>query len=714
MLENFHFLAPWWLLALVPALWLAWRLLQLGDGAASPWRRVIDARLLALLASGDAGAPGRTVPALVALGWTLAVLALADPAWERAPQPVLQTATARVLVLDLAQSMYADDLKPSRLVRARYKISDALDLAGEGQTGLVAYAGDAFTVAPLTRDAKTIRSLLPVLDPALMPVEGGRADLGLLKAGELLHQAGATHGTVLLFADDIGAADVAATTRAAARLNGEGYQVSILGIGTQDGAPLRNAKGVLLRDAAGNVGISHLNATALEAIAQAGGGQYRPISDDGAALRELLRDTPAAQARDTAQASGAAQRWKEMGPALAALLLPLAALAFRRNWLVGALLLAGVVSAPEPAMATGWTDLWQRPDQQAAHALHSGDFPKAASLAEPGGLRGAAEYKSGKFAEAAADFARESGPDADFNRGNALARLGRYTDAIAAYDRALKAAPDNADARANKAAVEDLLRKMAQSPKAASDAKGRNAQRSPDTSAGGSQDGGNAPNDGKGAKDGENGKDGKDGKKGNARDGGKARQEQASNPSAGSGGDRPSSPSGKPDQRAAQGMDGSAGAAGQSAPAPPPDGSPARKQASSTAGPPAASSTRAVPAGGAPGNASAATGLPQGATQFADAARKLATAAAGSDEKSASRDISGSTAPGREQPQMPEAHVAKAAGAEPTQPLDTEEQQAAEQWLRRIPDDPGALLRRKFLYQYRQRTQNAADTSDTQ
>ena len=195
----------------------------------------------------------RTAPWLAAAGWIIAVLALADPAWERKPQPVYQTTAARVIVLDLSRSMDATDLKPSRMVRARYKVEDVLALGAEGQTGLVVYAGDAFTVSPLTRDVNTIRALLKVLDPGIMPAPGSRADLGLLKAGELLRQAGVSNGQVLLIADGVEADDAAASERAAARLRRDGYRVSVLGVGTEDGAPLTNAQGELVRDAAGKI-----------------------------------------------------------------------------------------------------------------------------------------------------------------------------------------------------------------------------------------------------------------------------------------------------------------------------------------------------------------------------------------------------------------------------------------------------------------------------
>ncbi|MES1265788.1 MAG: VWA domain-containing protein, partial [Variovorax sp.] len=234
MLENFHFIRPLWLLALIPLALLVWQIRASGAGD-NPWRRVVDARLLPLLLVGRGQTADRAALWLLAAGWLIAALALADPTWERRPQPVYQTTAARVVVLDLSRSMNATDLKPSRLVRARFKVEDVLDLATEGQTGLVAYAGDAFTVSPMTRDVNTIRALLKVLDPELMPVDGSRADLGLLKAGELLRQAGTSDAQVLLIADGVQTDKVAATEAAATRLGSEGYRVIALGIGADAG-----------------------------------------------------------------------------------------------------------------------------------------------------------------------------------------------------------------------------------------------------------------------------------------------------------------------------------------------------------------------------------------------------------------------------------------------------------------------------------------------
>lgn len=658
MLENFHFIRPLWLLALLPLSLLAWRVYQPGSGD-NPWRRIVDARLLPLLMAGRAHVENRTLLWLAAAGWIIAVLALADPTWERKPMPVFQTTAARVIVLDLSRSMDAADLKPSRLVLARYKVEDVLAQSTEGQTGLVVYAGDAFTVSPLTRDANTIRSLLKVLDPGIMPIDGSRADLGLLKAEELLQQAGESSGQVLLIADGIEADKVAASERAAARLRNDGYRVSVLGVGTEDGAPLTTAQGKLLRDAAGKIVVSRLDTAALQSLARAGGGKYRTITNSGKELSTLLSVSQPVRTQVTKQTDATTQGWKQQGPLLAVLLLPLAALAFRRNWLLSLLLIAGLASPPQPAMASTWDNLWRRPDQQATMALNAGDYAKASRLATDADRRGSAEYKLGNYQLALDNFSRATGADADYNRGNALAKLGRYQDAIAAYDQSIRQNPADEDARLNKAAVEALLKKQQQQQQQQQNS---NSQ------------------------------------------GGKSQKNQSQSQSGGGQKTSQNNSQNQPPQQEKRGQNGASSGQGQKP-------SKAKHQENGSQNGKESSSQKAASGKGDNRQKSATADAAQQQkpdNQFAEAAKMLAAKKRGTkaDGSPPTQGASGGNAADQAQA-MADAKQRQVGSADSGQALDSEEKMAAEQWLRRIPDDPGGLLRRKFLYQYRQRAEQA-------
>lgn len=463
-LAELHFLRPWWLAALL-ALPLLWRALRTAGSDANAWRGAVDAHLLKhLLVAGHAGKPSSAPRWLALAAWALAALALAGPAWERLPQPLYQNKAARVIALELSQTMAAQDVKPSRFARARYKIADILKRSADAQTALIAYAGDAFVVAPLTDDANTVANLVDSLDPSVMPAPGnatGRAiDLGV----KLLQQGGVRDGEIVLLADgaDAGAGAAAARAREA------GVRVSVLGIGSSEGAPVALAQGGFLKDANGNIALARLDGAALAAVAARGGGRYAAFTGDASDLDAMLASLAARDASAVARTEVQSERFLDRGPWLLFVLVPLVALGFRRGWLL-LVPLAMLAQAPL-ARASVWDDLWRRPDQQAQAEFDAGHAKEAQALARDPNLRGSAAYRAGDFAAASADFASaaatdEASPhdaDAYYNRGNALAKQGKYEEAIAAYDRALKQTPGMQDAAANKKSVEDWLKQQKQ------------------------------------------------------------------------------------------------------------------------------------------------------------------------------------------------------------------------------------------------------------
>lgn len=717
MPESFHFLNPQWLWLLLPTGLVLWRLWRRADGD-NPWRRVLEPGLQPLLldSADDQGRRGqRHWLALLAVGWLLAVLALANPAWERVPSPVYASQSARVVVLDLSLSMLARDIAPDRLTRARFKVEDILRLAGEGQVGLVVFAGDAFSVTPLTRDEGTLRSQLRVLEPGIMPVQGSRADLGLRQAGQLLRQAGLQQGQVLLLADGV-EGDAAAV--AAAELRQQGYRVGVLGVGTAEGAPLTNAEGRWLYAADGQVIVPRLEERKLREIAAEGDGLFVTISDDDSDVRALLGGATAAPEggpMDEAQAP----RWKERGPWLVVLLLPLAALAFRRGWLFSVAFCALSLTPPEPALAasqaiaeqTGpgyWERLWRTPEQRADRALRNGDFELAATLSEEPLRRGVAKYRRGEYAAALADFEQAQGAQASYNRGNALARLGRYQEAIAAYQDALEAQPDMQDAGVNKKAVEDLLENLneqeqqgqqqrQQSPQPKQDQgppqdqageqadqpQGESAQQSGDP--GQSQGQPQADAEAQEDRNGQQGQSGQESQAGEGRDG--------------------ESPSqGEADQDARQGASGDAPNQDQEAPSTQAQAGAGQRQENQSAGEGDKDEKSKGMAGDKARDAAArAGGESDGAADrnvFSEALKDMVRREQTDDMSQGPRAGSGTVS----NDSLPSAQ-----GRAKAEDLNSEERLAAEQWLRRIPDDPGGLLRRKFQYQYQQRRRGPDD-----
>ena len=445
-LHMLHFLRPHWLWALLalPLLWGLWRVRRRRGNV---WRGVVDAHLLPhLLEAGDKAARGAVW--LGAMGYALAVLALAGPSWRQAEQPLWQTQTPLVIALDLSSSITASDLPPSRLLQARTKLATLLRERAGGQVALVAYAGEAFTVAPLTDDAANVAVFLDALEPEVMPVDGQQADRAIAWSARLLQQAGFERGDILVLSDH---ADAAADNAARVALR-QGFRVSALGLGTASGAPYRDGEGRFLH--------AKLDAESLRALAGAGGGEYRALATDDSDLRALGVLDPD-EAGASAQRGEKGLAWRDEGYWLLPPLMLLALLAFRRGGAFAAVLLCVFLPIAMPANAAE-ASLWKRADQQQHERIE----------------QGADAYRKGDFAAAEEDFAGIDSADALYNQGNALAKQGRYDEAIAAYDRALELQPKMEDAIENRKVV-DAARKRKGAQDQQRQQKNSNGQGSP-------------------------------------------------------------------------------------------------------------------------------------------------------------------------------------------------------------------------------------------
>ncbi|KRA76772.1 hypothetical protein ASD78_03830 [Lysobacter sp. Root667] len=424
--SQLHLLRPHWLWALLalPLIALWWRARR---RRASAWRDVVDPHLLPHLLEAGQDKRTRYGAWLAMLAGVLAVFALAGPSWRQTEQALWQSRAPLVIALDLSSAVLATDLPPTRLAQARAKIATLLRERDGGQVGLVAYAGDAFTVAPLTDDAANVALFLDALNPDVMPVDGQRGDRAIVWSTRLLRRAGFERGDILLLTDHSDARTRAAAAAAAA----DGYRVSALGLGSAAGAAIRRSDGSI-------VGVK-LEPATLRDLAGAGGGSYAAMSGDDEDLRALGVLEP--KATDATAAKGSKGRtWQDEGYWLLPPLLLLALFAFRRRSGALAALLLCAWLPWQPARAA---ELWRRPDQlvhermqDATQAYRRGDYPRAAQL-----------YRSSDSA------------DAQYNLGNALAKAGQYPQAIAAYDRALSLQPGMPDALANKRAVEAAMKR---------------------------------------------------------------------------------------------------------------------------------------------------------------------------------------------------------------------------------------------------------------
>lgn len=452
MLADFHFIRPEWLIALpfvlLTAVLFARR--RLGPGS---WEFVVDPQLAPHVLSGSQanGIDSRWI--LLGVTGVLGILALAGPAWERIEQPMFRSEQALVVALDLSRSMDAQDVAPSRLLRARLKILDLLQRRASGQTALIVYSANAFTVTPLTTDSDTVAALVNSLGTDIMPSRGSYPLAAINKGRALLEQAGMGYGEVLLITDG---GSTPATERAARDLRDAGYSLSVLGVGTTDGAPIPRATGGFVTDQIGQIAVARLEETSLRALATAGGGRYATLTSDNRDLDLLLSgETTSRSATDETQGT---DRWREEGPWLLLLLLPLAAMSFRRGWAI--VLLVFVLPLAQPAQASLWDDMWQTRNQQAQERLEEGDVLAAAELFDDGEWQAVSRYRGGEFAESAAKFAAKGDTRNLYNLGNAMAMQGEFESALDAYEQVLEMEPDNADAKYNRDLMDEMLQEQ--------------------------------------------------------------------------------------------------------------------------------------------------------------------------------------------------------------------------------------------------------------
>jgi len=324
-----HFLRPYWLLALIPLGFLVFHLIH-RKIKTSPWNDVCDAHLLPYLLIDTHHKKQLWTLGLMSLGWLLSVLALAGPTWSRLPQPLYRASTARVVVLDLSTTMYATDVKPNRLSRAKYKLLDILNHSDEGQTGLVVYSDEPFVVSPLTEDAKTITTMVSELEPNILPVQGHRIAPALAQAAALLKQVGVHHGDIILIT---GSSADTESMKLASKLRAENIHTSVLGIGSQQGAPVAKQGGGFVKDSKGNIMIAKLDSVSLTKLATAGGGRYITYTHNDRDINLLLNTSTQTEFNKKTKAiKEKTQLWKDEGVWLVIFLLPIAVMVFRRGW----------------------------------------------------------------------------------------------------------------------------------------------------------------------------------------------------------------------------------------------------------------------------------------------------------------------------------------------------------------------------------------------
>jgi len=458
-LHQFHFIRPL-CLALLPIAMLAWWLLKRRTGGGQ-WATYLPTEVIkALRVSGSVQSQfwhwGLLVVSLIL------ITALAGPTWTKQTVPAVKNQQAMVIVLDLSPSMLAQDLRPDRLTLAKFTLIDILRARADGQTALVAYAGDAHTVSPLTDDPNTIEALLPALYPQVMPKPGSNTEAAIELAQQLLDAASATSGDILLITDGVAEPAINDIEQTLAT----GYRLSILGVGGYEPAPIPAAGGGFVRKADGEIVLSGVNHNQLQRLANVSAGRYVALSQNSGDVSSLLQDAAFEQSsteldeNEPLANARVFDAWLDMGHWLALLILPILLLLFRKGviyLLPLVFLLPPDASYAQESSGTFWRNLWQTPDQQATELLEQQEYEAAANTFKRDDWSAIAHYKNGDYQAALEKLADRNDVTSLYNKANALAFTGELEQAIAAYESVLEQESDHADALHNKQVLEALL-----------------------------------------------------------------------------------------------------------------------------------------------------------------------------------------------------------------------------------------------------------------
>ncbi len=451
--NDFHFIRPLFLALLPLGLGLGWWMKR--AQVQTDWNRYLPAEALAVLRI--AGKKGtQRLPVFLSAIWLLVCLAASGPSWISTEVPTVQNEQALVIILDLSPSMLAEDLKPNRLTRAKLKVVDALRLLKDGQVALVAYAGDAHAVSPLTDDPLTIQALLPALAPSTMPVAGSNIEAAVELAVSLLKAANAPSGSLLLISDSIDPNAIDGAVEAA-----QGYSVSILGVGTSNLSPIPASTGGFLKNSQGEIVLAKLDAANMTAVSSATGGRFALLSSTQSDIESLINtDADGALNQNSDQV---AEQWQDLGYLAAILAVPFMLLLFRRGLIYVVLLTLFVpLDGHAEESRSLWSSLWQTSDQYAQRLYENGHFDSAAEAFDDPEWSMAAHYKADKF-DSAVELSQKLDENQNtsartlYNQANALAMSGDLEAALESYNKALEKDPENEDAAFNKSVVEDLL-----------------------------------------------------------------------------------------------------------------------------------------------------------------------------------------------------------------------------------------------------------------
>lgn len=420
-LQDFHFLRPYWLVALILPFIFGYRWLK-NDAVQSSWAEVCDEHLLDFLLIKGHNKQRKFPYLLLSAIIFLTVIALSGPTWVKKENPALSVDNPVMIMINMSTDMWAKDVSPSRIVRAEYVVTDMLKSFNSTESGLLVYSREPFVISPLTEDTSLIENLLSQLDEDVLPENGDRLDRAIDLAVERMQKSGYESGNLIVLTADVGERFDAAL-ESAAKAGADGFDVNIIKISAD-----KNDK--------------------LEMIADKGHGIYLDYTQNFLPLIDKINNI---YAKELKQSENMQTVWEDMGYYLFWLPALLLLYYFRKGVLIASIVLLFGISSAE----AGW---FLNNNQEAVRAFEKQNYAEAAQKFDIDAWKAAALYKDGKYEEALTEFGKRSDNTALYNQGNALAKSGKIAEAIKKYEQVLQEDANFEDARFNL----EYLKKMQQ------------------------------------------------------------------------------------------------------------------------------------------------------------------------------------------------------------------------------------------------------------
>ncbi|MDN2481180.1 vWA domain-containing protein [Vibrio agarivorans] len=433
---NFHFLRPEWLLLLVPFLVLVVVKLREGKKLSSDVNALPPHLRKALLVGDGLWRTHSPILLLVVMG-ILASIVVAGPSWKRQLSPISEDNSALVVVLDVSDSMLQSDIAPSRLYRAKQKITALIDKRNAGLTSLVVYSGSAHLAMPLTKDKAVFKPLLDGIAPSVMPRQGKFEHYSIPVLHSLLRYH-PSNATVLLVSDGMNSSKLDAWKAYFAE---SGHQLLIWGMGVP-----------------GSATSLPLDERSLERLARAVGGEYIRFDSNDSDIQHVLRNLKASSVHNGEDS----EPWLDSGYAFIWLMIPIYLLWARKGWIVQwcvPLLVFASVFHTNSAVASDSTfvDLWLSKDQQGQYFYQQQNFLQAAKTFDDYYWKAESYYRAGEYGLAKNYYLRMDSLQAQLGVGASLARQKAYVEARDWYQTMQADYPDNETVRANLALILETI-----------------------------------------------------------------------------------------------------------------------------------------------------------------------------------------------------------------------------------------------------------------